>query len=225
MGWLVVRRTPPARRAGGAWRVSVGSLFRVQQLVDAVLKRVEGEGPGEEFDRFDRRRVSLGIAQEECRCARHTGALALLETGINLRGVFATVQTGLEGRHVEPKGLGMVPQRLGLQLLLIGEQAVVHVPAFALLVGTPIRLGGFASKLVDRLQGKVAGDIAQLPRRNVFFLQLGQRLTDVSGTEGSLVVGEFDECERGLLVALREGIGDIDRGVDVTNRRALVPTR
>src|SRR5262245_6547520 len=119
----------------------------------------------------------------------------------------------------------MPPQRFWLQLLLIGEQAVMHVRAFALLVGTPIRLGGFASKLVDRVQWEVAGDVAELPRLNVFFLQFGQRLTDVSGTEGSLVIGELDEREHSLFVALREGLGDINCGVDITNGRAIVPTR
>src|SRR3989442_881250 len=92
----------------------------------------------------------------------------------------------------------MLLQRLGLQLLLIGEQALVHLLAFPLIVGTPKRLGGFAGKFVNRLQREVARHIFELPRRNVILLELGQRLTDVSGTEGSLVVGEFDQRERGL---------------------------
>jgi hypothetical protein len=100
----------------------------------------------------------------------------------------------------------MSSQCLWLQLLLIGEQAAVHVPAFPLFVGTPKRLGGFASQLVNILQGEVPGDIAQLPRLNVFFRKLWQRLTDVSGTEGSLIVGEVDKRELGMLVALGEGV-------------------
>ena len=116
----------------------------------------------------------------------------------------------------------MLLQRLGLQLLLIGEQALVHLPAFPLIVGTPKRLGGFAGKFVNRLQREVARHIFELPRRNVFLLELWQRLTDVSGTEGSLVVGEFDERERGLFVAFREGVRDVEGGIDVTNRRAII---
>src|SRR4030095_2986196 len=49
--------------------------------------------------------------------------------------------------------------------------------------------------------------------------------TDVSATEGSLVVGEFDERERGMRVALGEGVHEIERGVDVANRRAISPSR
>ena len=76
---------------------------------------------------------------------------------------------------------------------MIVEQALVHRLAFPLVVGTPKCLGGFAGKRVDRLQREVARHILELPRRNVLFLELWQRLTDVSATEGSLVVGEFDE--------------------------------
>ena len=119
----------------------------------------------------------------------------------------------------------MLLQRFGLQLLLIGEQLVMHRPAFPLFVGTPKRLGGFAGKLVNRLQREVARHILQLARLNVFFLELWQRLTDVSGTEGSLVVGACDEREGRLLVALGERVSDTEDGVDVTHGRALIPAR
>jgi len=108
---------------------------------------------------------------------------------------------------------------------LMGEQAVMHFPAFALFVRTPKRLGGFAGQLVDILQREILGDIFQLPGLNVCLRKLGQRLTDVSGTEGSLVVGEVDERERGLLVALGKSLRDIERGVDVTNGRAIRASR
>ena len=78
---------------------------------------------------------------------------------------------------------------------------------------------------MDRIQWEVTRHIFQLPRLNVLFLKLWQRLTDVSGTEGSLVIGELDEREHSLFVALREGLGDINCGVDITNGRAIVPTR
>ena len=97
-------------------------------------------------------------------------------------------------------------------------------PPFPLVVGTPKRLGGFASKLVDGLQREIASHIFELPRLNVYFLELWQRLTDVSATEGSLVVGEFDQRERGLFVAFREGVRDVEGGIDVTDRRAVITT-
>ncbi len=201
------------------------SLWRVQELVDVGLECVERECPDQEFDGFDLGTVSLGIAEEEGRGARHADFLALFQTGIDRVGVFATAQTGLEGLDVQPQGLGMLLQRLGLQLLLIVEQALVHRLAFPLVVGTPKRLGGFAGKRVHGLQREVARHIFELPRRNVFFLELWQRLTDVSATEGSLVVGEFDERERGLFVAFGEGIRDVECGIDVTNRRAIIASR
>ena len=73
---------------------------------------------------------------------------------------------------------------------------------------------------MDTLQREILGHILQQACLNVFFRKLWQRLTDVSGTEGSLVVGEFDECKRGLLVTLCEGIR-IEGDVDVTNGRAI----
>jgi hypothetical protein len=221
----IVRPAPPAQCPRGAWRVSVRLLFRVEKLVNVGLEHIEGKCPGQEFDSFDFRTVGLGIPEEEGWCACHTHFLAFLKTVIDLRGVFAAVKTSLESLDVQPQCLGMPRQRLGLQLLLMGEQAVVHRLAFPLFIGTPERLGGFAGKLMNRLQGKVAGDIAELPRRNVCLLELWQRLTDVSGTEGSLVIGEFDERERGLFVAFGEGVRNAQGGIDVTNRRAILAAR
>jgi hypothetical protein len=197
------------------------SLFRLQKLLDMFLERIKGQRPGEEFCRFDLRTTRLGIPEEKRGRAGHASLLALLETGIDLGGVFAAVETGLEGRHVQPKSLGMPPQRLGLELLLLGKQAVMHLPAFALLVRAPERLRGFAGQLVHILQRKILGDILQLSGLNVFFCKLWQRLTDVSGTEGSLIVREFDQREGGLLVTFGEGIRNIERDVDVANGRAI----
>ena len=189
------------------------------------FERVERERSDQEFDSFDLRTVSLSIAEEEGRCARHADFLTLFETGIDLVGVFATAKTSFEGLYVQPQCLGMLLQRLGLQQQLIVEQALVHCLAFSLVVGTPKRLRGFAGKGVDRLQREVARHIFELPRCNVFFFELWQRLTDVSATEGSLVVGEFDERERGLFVAFGEGVRDAERGIDVTDRRAVLASR
>jgi hypothetical protein len=49
----------------------------------------------------------------------------------------------------------------------------VHLLAFALLVGAPESLGGFAGKLVNVLQREVERDIFQLAALNVVFLELG----------------------------------------------------
>ena len=86
----------------------------------------------------------------------------------------------------------MLHQGIGLQLSLIGKQPLVHLPSFSLFLRTPERLGSFAGLLVNRLERKVARDIFELSGRNVCLFNLWQRLTDVAGTEGSLVVGEFD---------------------------------
>ena len=185
------------------------------------LERIKGKRSGEEFCRFDLRTTRLAIAEEKRWRAGHASLLALLETGIDLGGVFAAVETGLEGWHVQPKSLGVPPQRLGLELLLLDKQAVMHLPAFALLVRTPERLRGFAGQLVHILQRKILGDILQLSGLNVFFCKLWQRLTDVSGTEGSLIVSEFDQHEGGLPVTLGEAIRNIERDVYVTNGRAI----
>jgi hypothetical protein len=45
----------------------------------------------------------------------------------------------------------MSPQSLEVQLLLISKQAVVHLLAFPLVMGTPKRLGGFAGQRVELL--------------------------------------------------------------------------
>jgi hypothetical protein len=45
---------------------------------------------------------------------------------------------------------------------------------------------------MNGLEWKVTRDIFELSGCNVLLLDLWQRLTDVAGTEGSLVVGEVD---------------------------------
>ena len=91
------------------------SLVHLQELVDGLLEGVEGERPAEAFDGLDLRPVGRGIPEEERWRGRHPGVLARLKTRIDRRGVGPMVQTGLEGRHVQPQGLGMLPQCLGLQ--------------------------------------------------------------------------------------------------------------
>jgi hypothetical protein len=217
---------PSLRR--GVWegrRVNSRLLLRVQELVDVVLERGERERSRQEFDGFDLRAVPLRIAEEEGWCARHADFLPRLQTGRDRVAVFAAVQAGLEALHVQPQDLGMLLQRRGLELLLIGEQAFVHRSTFGLLVGTPKGLRGFAGERVDGLQREIARHIFELPRRNVFFLKLWQRLTDVSATERSLVVGEFDQREGGLGGADGKGVRDTERGIDVADRRALLAAR
>src|SRR5438309_3915525 len=223
--WLYLPKSAACKVSALLSGIHSGLLFRVQELVDVVLERGERKRSGQEFDGFDLRAVALGIAEEEGRCARHPDFLPLFQTGRDLVAVFAAVQTGLEALHVQPQGLGMLLQGRRLQLLLIVEQAVVHRPAFALLVGTPKGLRGFAGKWVDGLQWEVARHIFELPRCNVFLREFWQRLTDVSATEGSLVVGKFDQRERGLGVADGKGVRDTERGINVTHRRAIIGAR
>src|SRR5438128_876763 len=157
----VWRQVSPSFEASGRGLtcVSVRSLWRVQELVDVGLEHVEREGPDQEFDGFALGTVALGRAEEEGRGAGHTDCLAILEALMNLRGVLTAVQTGLAGLDVQPQGLSVLPQRLGLELLWMGEQAVVHLAAFPLCAGTPQRLGGFAGQRVDRLQREVTRHI------------------------------------------------------------------
>ena len=117
----------------------------------------------------------------------------------------------------------MLLQGRGLQLLLIGEQAVVHRLAFPWSLAHQNASEAFRANGWSMSNGKSRSTYLT-SRRNVFLLELWQR-PRTSGTEGALVISKFDECKCGLLVAFREGVRDAECGIDITNRWALVAAR
>jgi hypothetical protein len=72
----------------------------------------------------------------------------------------------------------------------------VHLPELALIAGAVGRLGGFERVRMDAFEGKVEGGVPDLSGLDVLSFDLRERLTDVSGAERSLIVGELDESHR-----------------------------
>ncbi len=78
----------------------------------------------------------------------------------------------------------------------------MHLKVFPLLSGALGRLGGLECVLVDGFEGELAEDVFNLPCLDVLLLDLRPRLTDVSGAEGSLVIGEVNQRDLGVLITL-----------------------
>jgi len=89
----------------------------------------------------------------------------------------------------------------------------MHLPVFPLVARAVRGLGRLEGVSVDRFQGEVPGDILQLAGFDVLLLDLGQRLTDVPGAEGSLVIGEVDERDRRVALAFEGRILDTQHHV------------
>src|SRR3972149_6919246 len=95
----------------------------------------------------------------------------------------------------------------------------MHLPEFSLVACAVGRLGRFESIFVDRLQGKVTDDIFQLAGLDVLAVDLGQRLTDVAGAEGSLVIGEVDERQLRAFLTFEGSISNAKNDVLGFGRR------
>src|SRR5713101_829196 len=91
----------------------------------------------------------------------------------------------------------------GTDSLLIGKEPLMHLPKFSLFASAAGRLCRLESVLMNRFQGKVTDDILELPSANILLLDLWPRLTDVSPTEGSLEVSEFNQCQFGGLLPFK----------------------
>jgi len=89
----------------------------------------------------------------------------------------------------------------------------MHLPEFCLFACAVGCLGGFECLFVDRFQRKVADDILQLSGLDILPLDLGQRLTDVAGAEGSLVIGEIDERQPRGFLAFEGSISNVQNDV------------
>jgi hypothetical protein len=78
----------------------------------------------------------------------------------------------------------------------------MHFPELPLVACTICRLCSLEGILVNRFQREVEKDILYLALFDIFTFDLRERLTDVIGAEGSLKVGEFDQCDFGVFIAL-----------------------
>jgi hypothetical protein len=135
--------------------------------------------------------VRMAAGENKAGGAAGTALARLGHIAANRLNIPAIVQALLELFHVEPQGLGMRPP--GSKRLAVGKQAIVHLPEFPLLLGAVCSFGSLEGQRVNRFQGQVENDIAQLACGNVFFVNLRIRLTDVAVAEGSLIVGELNE--------------------------------
>ena len=103
---------------------------------------------------------------------------------------------------------------------LVGEESVVHLPVFALLARAVRGLGCLERQRVDGFERKVPDDVLELAGRDVVPFELGVRLTDVPAAERSLVVGEVDQRQLGILISLEGCPIDAEDSLGTGPRRA-----
>ena len=172
-----------------------------QGLVDRSLEVIERSGASNKADPLDFAGIiGIGLGQDEARSSGRPSFLRLGHVLANGRSVFLGAHAQLESGFIEPDRLGVSDP--GLELTLVGKQPTVHLPELALVAGAVRSLGRFEGEPVDRLEREVEGRVAELARLYVLLFDLRVRLTDVSGAERSLVVGELDHRQFGRVLPL-----------------------
>ena len=124
-----------------------------------------------------------------------------------------------ESGDIQADGPGVLLQRGWVQRLLIGEQAVVHRPELALLVGGQRRLGGDLGVLVEG-HGQVLDDEPDV--LGVGDDELGHQRRRARG-EGALEVDEHHDGDGRARVALARGVSHLHGALD--RFRGPVPGR
>lgn len=132
-------------------------------------------------------------------CLKH-----VLPNGLH---VFAAVQAGLERRDIELQRLGMGSP--GLELALVAKQPSVHFPELALILRAMGGFRGLEGRFVHGFEGQVEHRITQFAGLDICLGELWVRLTDVTTTERSLVVGELDKREPGCGLALDRVVAQV----------------
>lgn len=93
---------------------------------------------------------------------------------------------------------GVALQTLDLELLLLLEQEVVHGPVVPLVSGAMGCFRNFAGLRMEAGEGQVPPYIAHLSGLDIVPLQKRLRSLRKSATEGALIIGEFDQGQRGF---------------------------
>ena len=119
-----------------------------------------------------------------------------------------------EPLDVEPELLGVANEILRLQLVLVGEEQVVHLPERALVGGGLARLGRELGGQVDVVQRQVAPDVLQVA-------VAGEQLADDGlglPAERALEVAVLDDRDRRVVGPTRVVAFRIDVEVEIGER-------
>ena len=167
-------------------RCSLGheGVSRLQLAIDLRLERFERLRPRQEFP-----------VDEERRRAARADLPALIAVGLDVLLELFTVERGLESAHVQPQLRRVLFQAGPVDIRLVGEQLVVHLPELSLLAGGAGRVGGGHRVGVKR-QRQVLPSDSHLAF--VFVHDLGQRRLDAAA-ERALKVRPHDDRDRGVL--------------------------
>src|SRR2546426_12390997 len=206
--------TKGARRAAFPEKEGGKSLLRRgEKSLDRFLEAGVRLRPDDHLRGPDLTGLRVAQAQEERRRAPNAGLLPVLEIFADRRGVLPALEALTELLRVQAERLGVERQLGHAEGSLIREQAIVHLPVLSLLTRAVGRLGGLERIRMQRLEGKVAKDVLQLPGDDVVPLDLRGCLSGVPSAEGALVVRELDQGEHGGVAPLGGALADADRQV------------
>src|SRR5262245_18351207 len=109
----------------------------------------------------------------------------------------------------------MAHQILWAEGVWVGKEACMHGPEGTLFLRATGGFGSLESLVLDSFLWKVKNDILEFAGIYIVVLDLLQRLTYGSTAEGALVIGEFDESERGVLLPFKGGLINVQRRVSM----------
>ena len=139
------------------------------------------------------RALDVAAVEVEVRRPLHADLRAERQVGVDAALAGAAVERGLELAHVEAELPRVLLEVGALDVLLVGEQLVVHLPELALRLGRQRGLGGQRRVGVER-QRVVAEEEPDLVR--VLLLDLVHRRNHAAA-ERTLEVGERDDVDLG----------------------------
>ena len=135
---------------------------------------------------------------EECGSAAHPGIGTLSSVFGNGGSIFASVDTGIELRHIELEVRCQLFDVREVQGIRIGEQRIMQFPILILVPRAAGGFSGFPCVGMDAVQRKILK--YKLDFIFVGFTDFGEFRLNSSAVR-SLIVGEFDNRHRGFVGA------------------------
>ncbi len=156
------------------------------------------------------RALNVAPVDVEVRRPLHADLLTGSQVGVDLRFADVRVERHLELAHVEPDLLRVLVEIGPLQVVLVGEHLVVHLPELPLRLGGDGRLGGQRRLGVERQ--RVMAEVE--PHLAVVVLHHLVDGGDDPAAERALEVGELDD---GHLGVQRAPHGAVERNAETVD--------
>src|SRR5688500_15471771 len=179
------------------------SLFgSSEQTFDRVPKRLEVLRAAQHAKRFHLTVFGLGQTEKEHRRAIHSKRAPLRNILTDSTRETSTLKTRPKPRHLKSDAFRVFRQLFCVEGFLVGEQPRVHLPEFSLFRGTGGCFMGSKGQWMNTLDRKISKHVTDFASAHISLFDFRERITCMARAEGTLIVGELDQCDRRFRVPL-----------------------